>query len=75
MYHAGADKGVHTLLAVNGTSQVLVNGIDNDHLCSHRSMGRGVGDCWIRFLFHNSGGKSYIGTTDESKEGNGEELG
>ena len=43
MHQACADKGVHTLLAVKGTSQMLPAGSDDDHFSNQKSMGREVG--------------------------------
>ena len=56
MNQACLDNGVHTLLAVKGTSHRLIAGSEDDHICNHRSMSGGVYACCIKFLLHSSGG-------------------
>jgi len=71
VHQACADNGVHTLLAVKGTSQMLPAGSEDDHFSNHKSIGREVGARWIKFLFHSSGGMSSKGTTVGSKKRKG----
>jgi len=56
---------------VKGISRELVVEIEDNHVSSQISVQGGGNEVWATFLSHNSGGKSYMGTTE--KEGGKEQ--